>query len=676
MTNDEELLAAVLAEISDAEFTSQDDLQEAMNYYNAELRGDEIPGRSAVQSHDVADMIEALASQIMPAFDSMEIASFEALNEADEEQVRIESKFVNHIVMQVNNGFITIQEALKTALLMRNCVFKVYVETNVDVKPIGIADDFSDIEFMLFREGLEDNQELYIDNDESKTEGEQIVGTITTRHELKVESIPPEEFLYSKGWNKQSLTDCPFTAHNRELKRYELIDMGHDPDIVAKLSPSTSDYAYSQDIRHTESGQDLQSTANNSMLDTINYYEAYYIYDYNGDGYPELLKICIASDELLHVETVDFHAFAGGNTVLMPNRFKGISTHDQQKDVQDGKTKILRQYTDNINANNNRRLEVEIKQVIDPNDLTDSKPGGIIKTRKIGSIAPIPVDDIGPSCERFLSYWDRIRTNRSGASLDMVSENMPVGGETAHGAERIISSKEQIGALAANTFKETAVKDMFMLVHKTLRSFIEGNKSAKINGEWLETNPQLWGERTNVSIQIGASQGMSIKKVQALTNVVDRQIKAFNSGQSGILVNHDKVYNALIDLDRASGIDSPEKYWMNPKSQASQAAIQANQKASEEQRKLQEQLQTSMLKNESLRVQSDMQSKQSKAVIDQMKLQLDNLKKMASDHEKAVDVEVDLLKHYDNMAMQLTSLEAQYQSQIEDFDQNRDETSE
>lgn len=671
MTNDEELLSAILAEIDNAEFTSIDDLETAMQYYNADTRGDEIKGRSDVQSHDVADMIEALAAQIMPAFDSKQLASFEPLSADDEERVRVEARFINHIVMDNNNGFITIQEGLKNALLMRDCIFKVFVESKVSVQHIGIADDFSDIDFMTIKARLEANQELFVEDKEDVVEGDWRVGIITTSKSLKIESVPPEEFLYIKGWHKQSLTECPFVAQRRELKRYELIDMGHDPDDVADLSMSTSTGVSRVDIRDDYDSQD--HSPSNSMLDTIEYYEAYYVYDYDDDGYPELLKVCIASDKLMAVEQVDFHPFAGGSTVLLPNRFKGISTYDQQKDVQDGKTKILRQYTDNINANNNRRLEAEIKQIIDINDLTDSKPGGVIKVRRLGSVAPIPVDDIGPSCERFLSYWDRIRTNRSGASLDMASENMPVGGETAHGAERIISSKEQIGNLAANTFKETAIKDMFLLVHKTMRSYMEGNQTAKINGEWVDTNPELWGDRSSVNITIGASQGIANKQVMAYENLIGKQIQAFSNNQGGVLVNHMGVYDALIDLGRASGINNPEKYWQRPDSKESQQTLKSAQESGQKQRDIQEKLQSAMVRNESIRAQADAKSKQARSIIDDLKFKLDGLKASAKDSNDAIDKDIDLIKHYDNLAMQLTSLEAQYSGQIDDYQENKDE---
>lgn len=665
---DAKLESALLAEIDNSEYTSTKDYNLSMAYYNGDIRGDEIDGRSNAQSLDVADMIEALTAQIMPAFEGSDLAMFDPLDPNDEDQVRLETKYVNYVVTQLNNGFIFIQEALKNTLLMRNAVIKVYMEQKVTVEPIANADEFDDVMFYALRQQLTNDQELVI-NDLN------IVTIITTKKAVSIESVPSEEFLYTKGWNKQSLVGCPFTAHRQEIKRHELIDMGYSADVVAEISTSTSKTGFER-VRDPEATDSQYTNASNNMLDPIEYYECYYIYDYDEDGYPELIKACLASDKLINIERVAFHPFAGGTAVLMPNRFRGISTFDQQKQVQDNKTKALRQYMDNMNAMNNRRLEVEWRNIIDPNDLVDSKPGGVIKSKKAGSVVAIPVDDIGPSCEMLLGYWDKIRTNRSGASLDMVSENMPVGGETAHGAERIISSKEQIGALASNTFKETVIKDMFLLVHKTIRAFLQDNQSFKVENEWFTADPSNWRERDDVKVIIGASQGVANKRMTVIGGVIEQQVKAFSNGQGGILVNHSGVYNALVDYAKVSGIDNPSKYWMNPNSEEAQQTIESNNEESNKIKVMQEKLQLQMVKNETLRAEADARSKQAKASIDGLKLELDRIKIALDESEKDTAMSIDLLKHRDNLAMQITSLEAQYDEDIKDYKENKRQVNE
>lgn len=662
----DELKGIVENEIANAEYyTSIDDHSIAMDYYLALPRGDEIVGRSDVQSHDVADMIEALTAQIMPTYANADLVKFDALNPEDEIQVDEESKMVNHAVMNQNNGYILIQSLLKDALMFRNAIAKVDVRTNVKVRTVQYEDELNEFDTFAIEQELGPNEELVVTDTN-------VISIIKTTKKLVVEAVPPEEFIFSSGWDEVSLTNCPFTAHHRTLLRYMLIEMGYDPVVVNGLSASTSIFPNNENVRDNDA-DDYTENPTNFDSDPIDYYECYVVLDFNEDGYSEIRKVCLAGDTLIHNEEIDYHPFAGGTAILLPHRFRGISTYDQQKDVQDAKTKILRQYVDNINQLNNRRLEVEVKNIIDMNDVLDSKPAGVVKVKKIGSVVPIPVDNIGPSCTMFLEYWDKIRTNRSGASLDMVSENLPVGGDTAHGAERVISSKEQIAALASTTFKESTIREMFLLVHKTMRLEFGGEKLFHVQGNWIKTDPGKWMEREGVIINVGLSQGESIKKMQAIGSIIGQQTQAFDKGQGNILVTNKNVYNSLTDYARVAGIENPRRYWNDPDNEIAKNTMDTNSKEGEKQQQLQEQLQISIMKNESLRTQSQDQAAKSKSMLENLKFQLEQAKTAASAAETDANLKFDYMKHYDELAMQLTNLEAQYNDQVNDYKENKNQ---
>ena len=67
----------------------------SLDYYYARPRGDEVEGRSAVISTDLADMVEQTLAQILPAFDKVDLCTFEG---PDAKQMRMESDAVNYIV--------------------------------------------------------------------------------------------------------------------------------------------------------------------------------------------------------------------------------------------------------------------------------------------------------------------------------------------------------------------------------------------------------------------------------------------------------------------------------------------------------------------------------------------------------------------------------------------------
>ena len=131
--------------ITDAEGYDTDELaalrKHAMDYYyNRPHIAPSIEGRSKLQSSDVADMVEAVTAQIMPAFDGETIVEVEPASEADVEQAQTETNAVNWVVMQQNRGQYELQQAVRDALLLRNGVMKVWHDVTERVEKVRYED--------------------------------------------------------------------------------------------------------------------------------------------------------------------------------------------------------------------------------------------------------------------------------------------------------------------------------------------------------------------------------------------------------------------------------------------------------------------------------------------------------------------------------------------------------
>eukprot|EP01047_Picozoa_sp_COSAG01_P075249 COSAG01_NODE_12837_length_1678_cov_1.441419_1_plen_114_part_10 len=74
-------------------------------YYGSNNAAPAADGRSALQSSDVADMVEAVNAQMMPAFEPEDLVEFEPLNDEDIDQAASETEAVSYVVMRQNNGF-------------------------------------------------------------------------------------------------------------------------------------------------------------------------------------------------------------------------------------------------------------------------------------------------------------------------------------------------------------------------------------------------------------------------------------------------------------------------------------------------------------------------------------------------------------------------------------------
>jgi len=188
--------------------------------------------------------------------------------------------------------------------------------------------------------------------------------------------------------------------------------------------------------------------------------------------------------------------------------------------------------------------------------------------------------DVGQSAMLALEYQDKIRSERGGASLDLQSAQLQIAGDTAHGVERQVSSKEQMAAMMSRTLAETLVRQTYILAHRGMRAWIDEPITAKRAGEYVQSNPAEWPMRERVNVSTGLSVGERGAKRAALETVLMQQEKLVAAGYDGILVSAQQYHSALMDWARSAAIDNADRYFTDPASQGSQqSAQQKSQKA-------------------------------------------------------------------------------------------------
>jgi hypothetical protein len=320
--------------------------------------------------------------------------------------------------------------------------------------------------------------------------------------------------------------------------------------------------------------------------DIIEFWECYVRLDVDGDGVAELMKVCLASSTILEKSPIEYIPYASGTPFLQAHRFNGLGLYDKLKNVQDAKTHTLRQLLDNQNHANNARVTV-IDGQVNVDDVTNSRPGGVVRARAPDAVVPFPFTDIGPSAQNTLSYLDKIRSERGGASLDLQSAELQIAGETAHGVERQMSAKEQLAALMTRTLAETLIRQLYLLTHQALRMYIPEDLQFQVMDEFVQTNPGQWVERKNVQVRAGLSMAERMRKQAALEAIIVRQDAL---KQQGSYVSADDVYNAQLDWCRAQSIENPERYFTDPNSEEAQMFQQQQAQAQQEQNAMQQML--------------------------------------------------------------------------------------
>lgn len=516
-------------------------------------------GRSNAESPDIQSMVDQTMAQIMPRFRRPILAVYEPSSMDDDDQAQAESRAINKMVLHDGNGYEVVRGALFDASLAGACATVVYwdagqkatVETYPD--PYGLISD----ETLSAMANGDEGESLSLLKHE---DGVATIRRLAPRGELCLKPIPLEFLRLSGDADNVDADKMRFIGYEGFVSVDELVDQGVSYDAAVGLM----DAGGKEDVDDNEfydfehpSGD--ESNANKQLV------ECWYRIDFDGDGRAERRHIRYSGTTILHNEEVsDEVDIVLGVAMHQPHRPYGHSFYNKLQQTQDLKREILRQAIDSGRLAIDNRWLAE-RDALDLDTMTHSRSGGIVLTEPgmFDKVMPLNNQDNFGSALNLLQYQDKIRSEVGGNALDMADENNPVPGSTAHGVERIITSREQFVAEISETFARTYLKRLFVVVHRVLK-----RHGAPVKIEWKGqtqvVSASKFPSRKEVSVDLGPTRAQQSARQQALALTVERQVQP--EVQALGIVGPQQVYDAMVDLADAFELPAPEKYWLDPSS--------------------------------------------------------------------------------------------------------------
>jgi hypothetical protein len=568
------------------ESTLDTERQEAMDYYYGRNTRPAPDGRSQIIDRVLMDTVEWIMPQIMKVFASTdEIVKFDPVGQEDEELAEQESAYVNHCIMKKNNGFITLYDAVKDALLLRNgyikCYWdkrkKSYVESYTGLTEEGIKKLVSDYE--------QNEEEVEILEQESKPETivmmtpegpmEQQIETFSIKIRIRCEegylcseAVPPEEIIVAED-AKGSIAGLKFLGHLTTKTRTELIEMGMDRKFVDSLNAvdGKDDEGTIAGHRDPIIENDPEAALERSM-DDIEYLEAYILVDYDDDGMAELRKVVQVGGEIPDgddwIEEIDHIPFTYGVPIRMPHRHVGVSLFDLVKDLQDQSSALRRQLFDNVYITNNQRPA--ISEQVNLKDVMLSKPGAPIRVdTKNGDVAghimyPQATPIVGQLVP-VLDMLDLMRETRTGVGRNNTTIDPNVLKQSTDGAqERAFKAANAKVEMIIRLLSETMIKEWVKLAHKALIMNQDVPAKFKMRGTYIDIDPREWKERDDLSVSVGLGTGSDEEKQMMITALGGVMTQA---AQAGIVLPNN-VFNYSNDAAKALGFKQPTRYFTDP----------------------------------------------------------------------------------------------------------------
>jgi hypothetical protein len=552
----------------------------AMNYYMGEDFGNEQEGRSQVVTTEVADTIEFIMPSLMRTFTQTdEFVKFMPRQPEDVEGAKQATSYANYVLNCQNNGFVILHNFFKDALLQKIGVVKVYYDETEEAQEeeyTGLSDD--ELTLLLQDPNVEivsQNTEEY--GEEGVDEMGMPVSDYSVSHDvvikrmsyggmIKVDNIPPEEFLVSK--RAASIEDADFVAHRTTMKVGDLIQMGYDRELVEKYAGYTELDTSSEVQNRFEDveSSDATDSSDMSMRDVL-VVEAYIKSDYDGDGVAELRRVVTLGSgfEIVENETFDHVPFACLSPILMPHRLVGRSIAELIMDLQLIKSTVLRQLLDNIYLTNNARVAA-VEGQVNLDDLLNSRAGGIVRMRQANAVQVLQPPMVGQNAFSLLQYLDEIKEQRTGlskASMGLDADALQSTTATAVAAQ--MSAAQGKIEMIARVFAETGVKQLFRLVLTLCLHHGKKEQMIRLNNKFVPIDPSNWKHEYDLSVNVGLGSGQTNEKMAFLAQMAQKQEQILlQMGAENPLVDLQQYRNTLAELASMAGFKDATRFFKNP----------------------------------------------------------------------------------------------------------------
>jgi hypothetical protein len=568
--------------------------EQAMRAYLREPYGNEEEGRSAVIASDTFDAIEGMLPDLVEVFVSSDKAVvFDPVGPEDEEGAKQATDACNYVFYKQNNGFLTLYTAAKDALMLRTGGVKwcwevkrtpdfatyrgvseiqlaVHLATHPDAEVIGREDYEPTEQEQQQRQQLE--QQAAAAGQALPPEPPRFtvkIKTVKQKGRVRIMPIPPQELQVSRRHNSVLLDECPYVAHVTEKTLSDLIQMGLDVD-EDDVKASQTDRRAEEDRRSwLELRRDEQSRDPSMTRGWLR--EEYVLCDYDGDGIAERRRILRLGQKVLENEEVSHVPIAAWTPYILQHRFSGISVADLVEDFQRISTEILRAQLDNLALANNQETVVTTNPQGTPlaniDDLLNRRPGGIIREQQPGAVRPYVERWQGIEAMPMVEMLQSAKENRTGYTrysqgLDADSLN-----KTAHGMQQIMNASQKRMKLMARIMAEALVAPMFRGIFKTLTDYCMEALSFRLNGRFVQYDPQSWRDQYDMTINVGIGTGDVQQQAAMLQQIAQAQAFWLQTPMGAQLVKPQHVHAVQARIAENAGFKNPGEFWSDPNSE-------------------------------------------------------------------------------------------------------------
>jgi hypothetical protein len=655
---------------------------------------DDLEGRSSIVMREVADTIQQMLPGLIRVFTSGEqVVQFVPNGPEDEALAEQQTDYVNHVMNSDGNSFfVLLHDALHDALLKKTGVLMWYWDERVTVDEMTFTgltpfqaarlEQDPEIEVLERTEtfaaplaspppseaagGMSPSAALPPFGQMAAAPGvnpslapgapfaeptiDMRVRRRRTRGALRVEAVPPEEFVIAR--DARDVPTTPYCARRRLPTVSELVEAGYDREAVERHAREDIEFGLNEEAEQRNPG--LRERVSGSPRDRsqwrVLYAEHYIRFDSDDDGVAELHRVCTVGEqceEVLHDEIVPEAPFAVFSPVRLPHAVFGYSVADQVIDLQDLKTQIMRSVLDSLAESLDPKMGV-VENAVRMEDVLNNERGAVIRMSAPGMVQPFAMPFVGPQAMGVMAYLDEVRAQRTGITRASQGLDPEILQSTTKAAvQNTVEAAQERVEMIARTIAETGVKALFRGVLRAIIRHQDKPRVVRLRNQWIEVDPRAWDAEMDVSVNVGLGRGTDEQKMGFLGQIVQKQEQILATlGPGNPLVDLRQLRSTYAEMLRLAGYKDASRFFR----EIDQAAMQQMAQASQQR---QPPMDPNMMlaQVEAQKAQIDMQ-------IAREKMQLEWLKAQQADDRERDRTEADI-------ALRAAEMQAKYGAQVD-----------
>jgi len=544
-----ELQGIVSGELEDAVSYIDSDVSpiraKGTEYYRGDPFGNEEDGRSQVVAMEVRDTVSAMLPSLMKVFFSTEnVVEYVPRGPEDVAGAQQATDYANYIFSSDNNGFMTTYAIFKDSLVRKCGIAKYYWE---DVEEVKI-EQYSGLDDQTIQILMQEDAEVKIvvsyPDPSIPMQPPQVdpmtglpmqmpqpmlhdvqIKRNTKDGRIRIMAVPPEELLLDR--RARSFDDAGIIAHRQMATVSDLIGMGYDQDEIEENISSTDldsndEYLARQPLSTTFGAADSL----NPMQRRVLYIEAYMRVDFDGDGIPELRKICcmgsgytmVRNLPASYIPFVDFPCDPEPHT----SPLEAMSIFDITHDIQEIKSEIMRNTLDSLAQSIHPRTAI-VEGQVNIDDVLNNETGAIIRMRAPGMVQAFSSPFVGQAAFPMLEYMDQMREDRTGMSKAAMGLDPDALQSTTKAAvSATVSASQSRLELQARILAE-GMKKLFKGILYLMTTHQDKPRMVRLRNQWVQIDPRVWDASMDVNVNIGLGNGDTNEKLAALNIIMQKQ---------------------------------------------------------------------------------------------------------------------------------------------------------